>query len=78
VRGWDLASVKRSMERIGFFNNAAAQIALFPVMSTELVEPCLWLLGESPNLRTFVRRYAVVFLDSLRQHEFRLVQWTRQ
>lgn len=78
VHGWDLASVKRSMERIGFFNNAAAQIALFPVMSAELVEPCLRLLGESPDLRSFVRRYAVVFLDSLRRHEFRPARWTRQ
>lgn len=78
VRGWDLALVKRSMERIGFFNNAAAQIALFPVMSSELVEPCLRLLGESPDLRSFVRRYTVVFLESLRRHEFRLARWTQQ
>ncbi|MET0423725.1 MAG: hypothetical protein ABW046_07625 [Actinoplanes sp.] len=76
LRGWNLGSVKRSMEQIGFFNNAAAQVALFPVMRTELVEPCLRLLGESPTLPAFIRRYAVLLLASLQRHQFHLARWT--
>ncbi|MEV5146914.1 hypothetical protein AB0L14_21430 [Streptomyces sp. NPDC052727] len=78
VRCLDLSSVKTSMERIGFFNNAAAQIALFPVMRTELVEPCIRLLGESKTLKTFIQQYTVAFLESLHRHEFHLAKWTEQ
>ncbi|WP_280314746.1 hypothetical protein [Nocardia wallacei] len=75
IASTDIRRTKTYMDRVGFYNNAANQAVMHPVMRDGLLIPSLRALGSARSQRAYIATFTPVALKLLRDSDYKLIDW---